>query len=102
MSYNSDNRGSKDVQVPVVTGALAPSQTVEESVEHAKRAFALKKYEQAVDHYATALELAYVASIFCNFSRSTETRLLLSAGRKNTGRMHRKLLIYIFRMERHC
>uniref|UniRef100_A0A8H7XRK9 Tetratricopeptide SHNi-TPR domain-containing protein n=1 Tax=Psilocybe cubensis TaxID=181762 RepID=A0A8H7XRK9_PSICU len=32
--------------------------TVESSVEHAKRAFALKKYEQAIDHYATALELA--------------------------------------------
>ncbi|TFK39924.1 hypothetical protein BDQ12DRAFT_681476 [Crucibulum laeve] len=31
--------------------------TVESSVEQAKRAFALKKYEQAVDHYATALEL---------------------------------------------
>ncbi|GLB41869.1 putative SHNi-TPR [Lyophyllum shimeji] len=31
--------------------------TIESSVEHAKRAFALKKYEQAVEHYATALEL---------------------------------------------
>ncbi|KAH9921679.1 uncharacterized protein BXZ73DRAFT_91713 [Epithele typhae] len=27
------------------------------TVEHAKRAFALKKYEQAVEHYASALEL---------------------------------------------
>lgn len=31
--------------------------TIEGSIEHAKRAFALKKFEQAVDHYATALEL---------------------------------------------
>ncbi|KAG8689667.1 hypothetical protein FRC11_001335 [Ceratobasidium sp. 423] len=32
--------------------------TVEAEVEIAKRAFALKNYEEAVDHYATALELA--------------------------------------------
>ncbi|KAJ3516947.1 hypothetical protein NLJ89_g813 [Agrocybe chaxingu] len=31
--------------------------TAESSIELAKRAFALKKYEQAIDHYATALEL---------------------------------------------
>ncbi|KAI1785669.1 hypothetical protein LXA43DRAFT_106500 [Ganoderma leucocontextum] len=31
--------------------------TLEETVEHAKRAFALRKYEQAVEHYASALEL---------------------------------------------
>ncbi|OCH84619.1 hypothetical protein OBBRIDRAFT_798927 [Obba rivulosa] len=35
----------------------APAGSVEESLELAKRAFALRKYEQAVDHYATALEL---------------------------------------------
>ncbi|KIM44584.1 hypothetical protein M413DRAFT_356741 [Hebeloma cylindrosporum] len=35
-----------------------PNVTVETSVEHAKRAFALRKYEQAIGHYATALELA--------------------------------------------
>ncbi|KAF9078227.1 hypothetical protein BDP27DRAFT_1207542, partial [Rhodocollybia butyracea] len=29
----------------------------ESAIEHAKRAFALKKYEQAVEYYATALEL---------------------------------------------
>ena len=34
--------------------------TVETALEHARRAFALKKYEQAVEHYATALELQYV------------------------------------------
>ncbi|CAE7219627.1 unnamed protein product [Rhizoctonia solani] len=32
--------------------------TVETEVEIAKRAYALKDYEEAVDHYATALELA--------------------------------------------
>ncbi|KAF8817471.1 hypothetical protein BYT27DRAFT_7074736 [Phlegmacium glaucopus] len=31
--------------------------TLESSVEQAKRAFALKKYEEAIDHYASALEL---------------------------------------------
>ncbi|RDB23444.1 NASP-related protein sim3 [Hypsizygus marmoreus] len=31
--------------------------TIESAVEHAKRAFALKKFEQAIEHYATALEL---------------------------------------------
>ncbi|PPR00520.1 hypothetical protein CVT26_009906 [Gymnopilus dilepis] len=31
--------------------------TVQSCIEQAKRAFALKKYEQAIDHYATALEL---------------------------------------------
>ncbi|KAJ3481893.1 hypothetical protein NLI96_g7346 [Meripilus lineatus] len=33
-----------------------PTLSIEESLEHAKRAFALKKYEQAVQHYANALE----------------------------------------------
>ncbi|THU91533.1 hypothetical protein K435DRAFT_863353 [Dendrothele bispora CBS 962.96] len=36
----------------------APELTSEAAVEQARRAFALKKYEQAVEHYATALELA--------------------------------------------
>ena len=31
--------------------------SLEDTIEHAKRAFALKKYEQAVEHYASALEL---------------------------------------------
>lgn len=31
--------------------------TIESAIEHAKRAFALKKFEQAIEHYATALEL---------------------------------------------
>ncbi|KAF8909302.1 hypothetical protein CPB84DRAFT_1743889 [Gymnopilus junonius] len=43
---------------PQDAASAAPAQaTVQSSVEQAKRAFALKKYEQAIDHYATALEL---------------------------------------------
>ncbi|KAI0046489.1 hypothetical protein FA95DRAFT_1542504 [Auriscalpium vulgare] len=38
-------------------GTPAPEVTIESAIDHAKRAFALRKYEQAVDHYATALEL---------------------------------------------
>ncbi|KAJ8590154.1 hypothetical protein M405DRAFT_180292 [Rhizopogon salebrosus TDB-379] len=38
-------------------GASTPEITVETALEYARRAFALKKYEQAVEHYATALEL---------------------------------------------
>ena len=34
--------------------------SLERSVELAKRAFALRKYEEAVDHYASALELMLV------------------------------------------
>lgn len=40
-----------------------PQLSVEETLEHAKRAFALKKYEQAVDYYATALELKYAPQL---------------------------------------
>ncbi|KAG6833229.1 hypothetical protein H0H87_009850 [Tephrocybe sp. NHM501043] len=39
------------------TDALTLEPTIESAVEHAKRAFALKKFEQAIEHYATALEL---------------------------------------------
>ncbi|KAH9072389.1 hypothetical protein EDB83DRAFT_2362838 [Lactarius deliciosus] len=34
-----------------------PATTVNDALDHAKKAFALRKYEQAVEHYATALEL---------------------------------------------
>jgi len=37
-----------------------PPATVSDALDHAKRAFALRKYEQAVEHYATALELLFV------------------------------------------
>jgi len=39
------------------TDAVPSAITLESSVEQAKRAFALNKYEEAIDHYATALEL---------------------------------------------
>ncbi|KAL0955274.1 hypothetical protein HGRIS_004164 [Hohenbuehelia grisea] len=38
--------------------ASEPEVTVEIAIERAKRAFALSKYEESVEHYATALELA--------------------------------------------
>ena len=52
------------MQQSAATDASELKVTIESAVEHAKRAFALKKYEQAVEHYATALELMQVASIF--------------------------------------
>ncbi|KAG6864847.1 hypothetical protein C0991_006788 [Blastosporella zonata] len=39
------------------TDAPSAEVTIESAIEHAKRAFALKKFEQAIEHYATALEL---------------------------------------------
>jgi HAT1-interacting factor 1 len=42
----------------IIRETTKPVIAVEESVERAKRAFALKKYEEAVEHYATALEAA--------------------------------------------
>lgn len=48
------SRSTTDVQV---SADASPTMTVETALEHARRAFALKKYEQAVEHYATALEL---------------------------------------------
>ncbi|KAJ7156100.1 hypothetical protein C8R43DRAFT_999365 [Mycena crocata] len=38
-------------------GDATPEMSLDAAIEHAKRAFALEKYEQAVDFYATALEL---------------------------------------------
>lgn len=51
------------MQKSAATDASEPKVTIESAVEHAKRAFALKKFEQAVEHYASALELMQVASI---------------------------------------
>ncbi len=48
--------------------ALPPT-TIKECVERAKRAFALKKYEQAVELYANALEIMYVTRPFVPCSR---------------------------------
>jgi hypothetical protein len=38
----------------------ATTVSVSDALDHAKKAFALRKYEQAVEHYATALELLCV------------------------------------------
>ncbi|PFH51968.1 hypothetical protein AMATHDRAFT_2671 [Amanita thiersii Skay4041] len=48
---------SNPQQPSSATDASVPEPTIENAIEHAKRAFALKKYEQAVEHYASALEL---------------------------------------------
>jgi HAT1-interacting factor 1 len=39
---------------------VSQTPTLESSIEKAKRAFALRKFEEAVDYYATALEIACV------------------------------------------
>ncbi|KAF8889324.1 hypothetical protein BD779DRAFT_1611083 [Infundibulicybe gibba] len=52
MTSTKDTMDTKDTNA-----ATATTTTVEEAVEQAKRAFALKKYESSVEHYATALEL---------------------------------------------
>ena len=46
---------------PADTATTTSTPQIDEALELAKRAFALKKYEQAVEHYATALELMYVS-----------------------------------------
>ena len=46
--------------IETAKAAATPDQgamSLEDTIEHAKRAFALRKYEQAVEHYASALEL---------------------------------------------
>lgn len=50
---------STDMKSESTSMVTEPSSTlsVQEIIEHAKRAFALKKYEQAIEHYATALEM---------------------------------------------
>ena len=48
---------------PDASATEAKNTTIEETIELAKRAFALKKYEQAVDHYATALEMTFVTHV---------------------------------------
>lgn len=46
------------------TADQKPQLSVEETIEHAKRAFALKKYEQAVDYYAAVLEQKCAPQLF--------------------------------------
>ena len=48
--------------------ASATNGTYETHVEQAKRAFALKKFELAVEHYADALEIMY-DPVFCPAAR---------------------------------
>ena len=55
---------------------VAGTTTVDEALDHAKRAFALKKYEQAVDHYATALELMYVTLICRDYKELDSSHLV--------------------------
>lgn len=50
---------------PAAPATTKPTSTIEEALEQGKRAFALKKYEQAVDHYATALEMMCVLRRIC-------------------------------------
>jgi HAT1-interacting factor 1 len=49
MKFSTTNNATK--------ASETPKRTIEEEVELAQKAFALKQYEVAVDHYATALEL---------------------------------------------
>ena len=64
MCHASDNSRST-TDAPAAADA-PPAMTAEMALEHAQRAFALKKYEQAVEHYATVLELQYVPPFPCH------------------------------------
>ncbi|CAE6425265.1 unnamed protein product [Rhizoctonia solani] len=63
MSAEESTVSRPEIEQALVAGTIetktkGEDATVESEVEIAKRAFALKNYEEAVDHYATALELA--------------------------------------------
>ncbi|KAF8745451.1 hypothetical protein AX14_008884 [Amanita brunnescens Koide BX004] len=52
------NDGASSPQSKTTAADASPPEiTVETAIEHARRAFALRKYEQAAEHYATALEM---------------------------------------------
>ena len=56
------NDGASSPQSKTTAADASPPEiTVETAIEHARRAFALRKYEQAAEHYATALEMVYVS-----------------------------------------
>ncbi len=78
--------------------------TIEEAVAQAKRAFALRKFEQAVDHYATALEIMYVPlkrpDTPLRAMLMFVKRRLRPAGRMKRETMLQRLLTFIFRTER--
>lgn len=75
--------------------------TVETALEHARRAFALKKYEQAVEHYATALELQYVTSHPTTAHPLKSIVFPLCTGQRTTAKTRRRWQICIFRMGKH-
>jgi HAT1-interacting factor 1 len=47
---------SLESRIDGTANASKPEMSVDEAVEHARRAFALKQYEKSVEFYATALE----------------------------------------------
>ncbi|KAI0070803.1 hypothetical protein K474DRAFT_1669694 [Panus rudis PR-1116 ss-1] len=55
---NNTADASKAAEGTSAGNATETTTTIEESLSLAKRAYALKKYERAVEHYATALELS--------------------------------------------
>ena len=80
---------------------VAGTTTVDEALDHAKRAFALKKYEEAVDHYATALELMYVETLTLHrVFFMLNPRRVAERSRKASTRC--RLRICTFRTERRC
>ncbi|EGN96727.1 hypothetical protein SERLA73DRAFT_57984 [Serpula lacrymans var. lacrymans S7.3] len=63
--------------------------TIENALEHARRAFALRKYESAVDYYATALELMTkkhgehapeIADLYFSYGRALLENAISQAG----------------------
>lgn len=75
-----------------------PQMTVEEALEHAKRAFALRKYEQAVDYYATALEMKCVASLIHYNALVAE----LLSEQNNAARIRQRMQTCTLHMGRPC
>ena len=56
--FNRINAHSNDAKPePTSANASLSTLSIQETIEHAKRAFALKQYEQAIEHYASALEM---------------------------------------------
>ena len=60
MTHKSTSFYRNAIKTEAAPSTVPETATVDETLGRAKRAFALKKYEQAVDFYATALELLYV------------------------------------------
>jgi hypothetical protein len=75
---------------------------LEETIERAKRAFALKNYENAVDYYVTALELMYVASILFTVVVAPLTERYATQGQHSMAKMHLRWQICISCMGKLC